>query len=410
MAPVGHGEGTFEGADNAITAFNITSGGLRWNATLPDDLGNLIMEGRLDTDGDLIPDEIEVATGTSPNSDDTDGDGLMDGNEDKNQNGAVDAGEVDPRKWDTDGDLLSDGLEFGLTVPEGSDTNGGTFRSDQDPGTTTDPTYANSDNDCLTDGEEDANQNGRVDPSETSPLVRDNNNDLDCDGLSNDLDPCPHDLDNDSDGDAICVDMDPCPSDIGNDADQDGLCRSDGDCDDFNPEINLRASEICDGLDNNCNGQTDEGFGDVCDNPRYEISPYEITDLESGLVWQRSPRQEPVESWTAAVDFCQMMNSGTEEGWHLPTVEEFNSLLDKSQSNPALPINHPFNNIRIEQGWYWTSTTDPQNSDNAFYVDMIDGNAFSFDKRGYLGLAWCVRSDACSKCSSGLPWLMLLLD
>ena len=42
------------------------------------------------------------------------------------------------------------------------------------------------------------------------------------------------------------------------DSDGDGF-TSDEDCDDTNPAINPGATEICDGLDNNCNGEIDEG-------------------------------------------------------------------------------------------------------------------------------------------------------
>jgi hypothetical protein len=52
----------------------------------------------LDTDGDGIPDHVEVATGTSPFDVDTDGDGVPDGVEDANQDGVIDPGETDPRK------------------------------------------------------------------------------------------------------------------------------------------------------------------------------------------------------------------------------------------------------------------------------------------------------------------------
>jgi hypothetical protein len=44
------------------------------------------------------------------------------------------------------------------------------------------------------------------------------------------------------------------------DEDGDGYQVTEGDCDDNNPEINPGASEICDGVDNNCNGETDEGL------------------------------------------------------------------------------------------------------------------------------------------------------
>ena len=46
-----------------------------------------------------------------------------------------------------------------------------------------------------------------------------------------------------------------------------GYVADNSDCDDNNPNINPAASELCDGIDNNCNGQTDEG---VAMNTYYE--------------------------------------------------------------------------------------------------------------------------------------------
>lgn len=174
VPPVGQGEGTFEGPDDAIVAFNVMCEGLQWNASIPDDQGTLIFEASIDTDGDLIADEEEIVIGTNPNCDDSDGDGLLDGTEDTNQNGVIDPGETDPQLWDTDGDGVSDGVERGLTSPEGNDTDSATFKPDSDPSTTTDPTRSDTDGDGLSDGEEDANQNGRLDPCETSPIAIDN--------------------------------------------------------------------------------------------------------------------------------------------------------------------------------------------------------------------------------------------
>lgn len=49
-------------------------------------------------------------------------------------------------------------------------------------------------------------------------------------------------------------------SDIVNDYDGDGFTESDGDCEPYYPYTYPGAPEICDGLDNNCDGQIDEGF------------------------------------------------------------------------------------------------------------------------------------------------------
>jgi hypothetical protein len=182
----GFGTGTFTGPHNIISAFSITIPGLQWDpAGHPDNRATLIIEGKVDSDCDFIPDEVELATGTNPFMDDTDGDGLIDGSEDANHNGQLDLGETDPSKWDTDGDGLSDGLELGLTSPEGTDTNMSFFQADADPYVTTDPTSSDTDGDGLLDGEEDSNHNGAVDSGESSPIDPQNNTSAETPAISN---------------------------------------------------------------------------------------------------------------------------------------------------------------------------------------------------------------------------------
>ena len=43
------------------------------------------------------------------------------------------------------------------------------------------------------------------------------------------------------------------------DRDGDGYTIDDGDCNDYDPSIHPGAPEVCDGIDNNCNGAVDEG-------------------------------------------------------------------------------------------------------------------------------------------------------
>ena len=81
--------------------------------------------------------------------------------------------------------------------------------------------------------------------------------DNDCDG-SVDEDPVDgstfyRDADGDGDGD---------PNDSIDSCDPpDGYNFKDTDCDDTNPDVNSTATEVCDGLDNNCNGSVDEISG-----------------------------------------------------------------------------------------------------------------------------------------------------
>jgi hypothetical protein len=123
-----------------------------------------------DDDGDGLRDGVDPC----PSDDDCDDDGLMDGSassEDLNDNGLVDPGETDPMNWDSDGDGLSDGLEKGLAIPEGQDTDTASphWQPDVDPTTKTDPLNADTDGDGVPDGEEDVNRDGRVDAGETDP-------------------------------------------------------------------------------------------------------------------------------------------------------------------------------------------------------------------------------------------------
>ena len=80
-----------------------------------------------------------------------------------------------------------------------------------------------------------------------------------CDGLDND---CNNDvdedvgyvyyLDNDNDGYGGDISIISCSQ-------QDHLSEQSGDCNDQDTEISPNKEEICDGLDNDCNGQVDDG-------------------------------------------------------------------------------------------------------------------------------------------------------
>ncbi|TNF23494.1 MAG: tandem-95 repeat protein [Deltaproteobacteria bacterium] len=116
--------------------------------------------------------DTDASTITDPLDADTDDDGLLDGTEDADHDGAVGDGETDPNAIDTDEDGLLDGTESGLAAPEREDATDMTvFVPDSDPTTTTDPTDADTDDGGVIDGEEDVNGNGAVDEGERDPLV-----------------------------------------------------------------------------------------------------------------------------------------------------------------------------------------------------------------------------------------------
>ncbi len=217
---------------------------------------------RVDSDGDGLRDGNEDVnhngradpTETDATAPDSDFDALTDGQEDANRNGAVDPGETNPLRKDTDGDFINDAVELRVTK--------------------TDPTKADTDGDSCLDSAEDLNQNGTVDPGETSPLTAGdcgpaNNPDSDGDGLVNRLE------DQNQNGKVDPGETDPLKADT----DSDGL--TDGQ-EDANKNGHFEAGETnplavdtdCDGLsdgpsvmswlgeDLNANGVIDSGETD----------------------------------------------------------------------------------------------------------------------------------------------------
>lgn len=164
-----------------------------------------------DTDGDGLSDAREIAIGTNPNDRDSDDDGVSDGQEpsfdqDTDGDGLINA--LDP---DSDNDGLFDGTEMGFgCAGAGTDATKGTCRADGDNGTTkTDPLKKDTDDGGASDGSEDANLNGVVDPGERNPTAGNGADDMglgdtDGDGLSDPLEATlgsnPNDADTDDDG------------------------------------------------------------------------------------------------------------------------------------------------------------------------------------------------------------------
>ncbi len=122
--------------------------------------------------------------------------------------------------------------------------------------------------------------------------------DNDCDGVADqafpdkDQDGEANCIDQDDDGDSVSDEEDNCPlaanpeqenfdldsqGDACDSDDDNDLVPDDGDCGPFDPTVKPGAQEICDGLDNDCDGSTDEDFvcgtgpcagkkeGDACD-------------------------------------------------------------------------------------------------------------------------------------------------
>jgi hypothetical protein len=201
---------------------------------IDDDCDGLVDEGAADSDGDGLADCVDP---------DDDNDGIADAQDNcpltantaqKNSDGDLLGDACDP---DDDNDEVADGVDnCPLTAnADQLDTDGDASGNACD---------ADDDN----DGDPDVTDCKPLDPA-ISHLAQEV-----CDGVDND---CDSQLDEgfpdyDADGKKDCVDPDD-----DNDGDPDAT-----DCKPFNAAVFHAAAEVCNGVDDNCNAQTDEAFPD----------------------------------------------------------------------------------------------------------------------------------------------------
>ncbi len=132
--------------------------------------------------------------------------------------------------------------------------------------------------------------------------------------------------------------------------------------------------------------------GEPWPDPRFEIQGQLVLDLLTGLYWPRnaSVSEFPL-TWMEALDHVHLLNARRwlgHDDWRLPNRRELRSLMSHQTRRPALPEDHPFENVF--SGWYWTSTTAAGTPAHAWYVHM-EGARMFYGGKDQSYMLWPVR-------------------
>ena len=114
-----------------------------------------------------------------------------------------------------------------------------------------------------------------------------------------------------------------------------------------------------------------------------------VTDSLTGLIWLANTncletvggidKSSGTLTWNNSLTWisglgngdCSLTDSSVSGDWRLPNIEELESLLDFSQWGPLLPSGHPFGDTQL--GYYWSSSAQ-SGSYSKWYLNLATGN------------------------------------
>ena len=164
---------------------------------------------------------------------------------------------------------------------------------------------------------------------------------------------------------------------------------------------------------NPCTGTGQDGdklAGAVLPSPRFtDNTNGTVTDNLTGLIWLKNANCTDTAggieivsgdlTWSDALTWSNALASGTcgladnsvAGDWRLPNIVELKSLMDLSNSEPALPNGgNRFSDIQLS--WYWSSSSFASDTDTkkAWLIDVSDGYVY-YGFKILKNFAWPVR-------------------
>ncbi len=113
-----------------------------------------------------------------------------------------------------------------------------------------------------------------------------------------------------------------------------------------------------------------------------------ITDNLTGLIWQKIVYSDSI-TWEQALTYADTLTLNGNTDWRLPNIKELESISDESLINPS--INRTFFTSMVTNK-YWSSTTLPNQTAKAWYLDTQFGIT-TYDAKTVRHYLICVRGN-----------------
>lgn len=101
-----------------------------------------------------------------------------------------------------------------------------------------------------------------------------------------------------------------------------------------------------------------------------------VSDQRTGLIWQKIGVSQGM-TWEAALKYCQSLQLSGRDDWRLPNIKELRSISDDRKVQPSLDKTFfP----EAQSAYYWSSTSQGNRPERAWFVDFQSGLVSYADK------------------------------
>ena len=114
-----------------------------------------------------------------------------------------------------------------------------------------------------------------------------------------------------------------------------------------------------------------------------------VIDSLSGVQWQ-DDISDHLMTWENAIPYCETLILGGHSDWRLPNINELQSIVDRSEINPAIAAG--FTNTSTNAYYaYWTSTTLETLKDYTWVIYFSSGYV-NYTGKKYERNVRCIRN------------------